>query len=344
MMFDTLQGLKIPEGVVTQIAKGGVILWAVQNDVPDIPNKPIILEVEKITSDTYAGETTYTGEEFVLLNISPKESNSVVNVTYEGLTKTLTFSGTNSQKVFFGTFNGVSDSEVTPSSGTLVIENARAVAIGTFAKSSKSPTNYCNCVTGFVDFGNIKSIYADAFRYCTKLSSVILPNGITSIGNSSFWGCTGISEFFIPQSVSSFGYGVFYDTNFENPVTVDANNSNFYIEGNCLMQIEGKILSEGFIDSTIPADTEKIRMYAFYGRAGLTSVTIPASVTNIEMQAFGRCTGLTSVSVLATTPPTAGMNIFGSLTMPIYVPKGCGDTYKTAEGWSTYADYITEAS
>lgn len=45
MMFDTLQGLTIPEGVVIQIAKDGVVLWQAQND------NPTVLEVEETTGD-----------------------------------------------------------------------------------------------------------------------------------------------------------------------------------------------------------------------------------------------------------------------------------------------------
>ena len=51
--FSTLQGLTIPEGVVTEIKDaGGRVIWAVSGG-------KVILQVKKITSDTYAGETTY---------------------------------------------------------------------------------------------------------------------------------------------------------------------------------------------------------------------------------------------------------------------------------------------
>ena len=117
--FSTLQGLTLPEGVVMQITdESGRVIWAVSGG-------KVILEVEKMTSDTYAGETTYTGEQFILLDIYPK-TGGTVNVTYGGLTKTITdTSGAaepNAQQVFFGTFNGVSDSVATPTSGELTIE------------------------------------------------------------------------------------------------------------------------------------------------------------------------------------------------------------------------------
>ena len=136
--FTTLQGLTIPEGVVTEITDAqGRVLWMLP-----VAGGPVILEVEKITSDTYAGSTTYTGESFVLLNIYPA-TNGTVNVTYGGLTKTITdtsgVASPNAQQVFFGTFNGVADSVETPASGTLTIEgDYRNVTVGTYESGSKA--------------------------------------------------------------------------------------------------------------------------------------------------------------------------------------------------------------
>ena len=111
------------EGVARKVTAGYIGVNGVARlfFAPD-NGEPIVLEVEKVTSDTYAGGTTYRGEKFILLDIYPKTSNSVVNVTYGGLTKTLTFIGTSASKVSFGTYGGVSDEVDTPDSGELVIE------------------------------------------------------------------------------------------------------------------------------------------------------------------------------------------------------------------------------
>jgi hypothetical protein len=203
MNFSTLQGLTIPEGVVTQIAKDGVVLWKLET------SKPIILEVEKITSDTYAGETAYTGEQFILLDIYPK-TNGTVNVTYGGLTKTITdTSGAtepNAQKVFFGTFNGVSDSVATPTSGTLTIEGD-CVAFGCsyYVKNNKAQGSYSACIVEIVDWGDVKKIANSAFRDCTKLALASLPSNITSIGDYAFYN-SGLHIVILPKLkvVSSF--------------------------------------------------------------------------------------------------------------------------------------------
>lgn len=178
--FSTLQSLSIPEGVVTQIAKDEVVLWAVQS------GSKIILEVEKITSDTYAGTTSYTSEEFILLDIYPK-TNGTVEVTYGGLTKTITdTSGAeepNAQQVFFGTFNGVSDSVETPASGTLTIEGDYcSVGIGTFASSSKVTSVACACVTQILSLGKITKIYPMAFvANGIENTELVIPSTVTII-------------------------------------------------------------------------------------------------------------------------------------------------------------------
>ena len=123
--FTTLQGLTIPEGVVTQITdESGRVIWAA-NIATDEP--PAIFEVAKQTTNSYSGETQYTDNEFILFDIYPKKGGTV-NVTYGGLTKTVKdTSGAeepNAIQVFFGRFNGVSDSVATPASGTLTIEGA----------------------------------------------------------------------------------------------------------------------------------------------------------------------------------------------------------------------------
>ena len=285
--FSTLQGLTIPEGEVVKIEDGlGNVLWELQS------NKPIILEVEKITSDTYAGETTYSNEEFILLDIYPK-TNGTVKVTYGGLTKTITdTSGAeepNAQQVYFGTFNGVSDEVETPASGQLTIKgDCRGFGCGYFkiSSSTKSSLGYSHSfVTDIESFGAVEFIPEYAF-------DSINGNKLT------------MANIEIPKTVTSIGKGSF------------ANSSM------------------------------------------LETLTIGEGVTYIGRAAFNNCPNLTIVKVLGTTPAAMEYDTsyqikggqFGVIgeddfvLEKIIVPKGCGDTYKTADVWSEYADYIVEAS
>jgi hypothetical protein len=282
--FATLQGLTIPEGVVTQIADAsGRVLWMLSGG-------KVILEVEKITSNTYAGETTYTGEQFILLDIYPK-TNGTVKITYGGLTKTITdTSGAaepNAQEVFFGTFNGVSDSVATPASGELtIVGDCYAFGVGVYAYSNK--LNYgCGCIREILDFGKVE----------------IIPDGA------------------------------------------------FYV----LLAVDGAITIGG--DIILPATVKRIDANAF-NLTNIDSVIIPSGIEVIGDLAFAECKLLTTVKMLGDIPPVLtpytskeGVTTYrnflhttDSTTFEIEVPKGCGDTYKTAEGWSTYADYIVEAS
>lgn len=324
MNFATLQGLTIPEGVVTQITDAsGRVLWALQDDVP------IVLEVAKITSDTYAGSTTYSGEQFVLLDIYPKTASSKVNVTYGGLTKTLAFSGTNAQQVYFGTFYGVADEVETPASGELIIAGGCvAFAIGVYNKpglsSGKSATAYCSCITDVQSWGGVTTIPQYAFYQCTALALTELPNGITSIGDYAFCECNGNRFTHWPSALKTIGERAF---------------QGYYFE---------------YLPREIPEGVVSIGAYAFYDPLGMTSssdaieMTLPSTLKTIGDYAFmtpyweDRACFLRTIKILATIPPSAGT--FGDITFmrEVIVPAGCGEAYKAA--WREFADVIVEAS
>ena len=291
--FSTLQGLTIPEGVVTQIADAaGNVIWSA------VTNKPVILEVKKITSDTYAAETTYTGEQFILLDIYPK-TNGTVNVTYGGLTKTITdTSGAaepNAQQVFFGTFNGVSDSVATPASGTLTIEgDYAAFACGGYQEDSKNLVPpYYDGITEISDMGIIQYIPDIAFSggglYECSMTSVNIPNSVDRIGKKAFYDCP-LVEVTISKNISYIGYLAF----------------------GCMNNITLKTVR-------ILADTPP--------EIG--------SETTSEGVFYQRC-------FAPVEPADDGTSYFS--IEKIIVPKGCGNVYKAAAGWSEYADYIVEAS
>ena len=81
---------------------------------------------------------------------------------------------------------------------------------------------------------------------------------------------------------------------------------------------------------------------AFEGCSGLTSITIPNSVTSIRKGAFKDCNKLKIIRISATNPPTLDTNLFNDATPieKIIVPKSAINSYKSAEGWSTYTDKI----
>lgn len=279
--FSTIKEFRVPEGVVTQIAdESGRVLWALSGG-------KIVLEVEKVTKTTKAGSTTYSSEQFIILDIYPK-TNGTVKVTYGGLTKTITdtsgVADPNAVQVYFGTLYGLADSVATPASGELTIEGD-CVAFGCSRfTNQKSNNELAGGITAVKDMGKVKYIPTDAFSACYKITSCEIPNTVTSIGNNAF----------------------------------------------CCDDITAGKYSQ------------------------LLHIVIPESVTSIGEYAFFVMDGSPNertVVMLSTTPPTLisegsiDQTAFSPLGKnKIIVPKGCGDIYKSAESWSYYADYITEAS
>ena len=336
--FSTLQGLTIPEGVVTQITDAsGRVLWAAAND------KPVILQVEKITSDTYAGETTYTGEQFILLDIYPKKSNSVVNVTYGGLTKTLTFSGTNAQTVFFGTFNGVADTTTTPASGALIIEGGcKGFAVGTYkqynSSTSKSTSKYCACVTTVTDWGSIEYLPSSAFYDCTSLALTSLPSGLTSIGSYAFYGCTSLALTSLPSGLTSIGSSAFYGctslalTSLPSGLTSIGSSAFYGCTSLALTSLPSGLTSIGssafegcksLALTSLPSGLTSIGSRVFYGCTSLALTSLPNGITSIEGSAFYNCISLALTSLPSGLTSIGSSAFYGCCKISIgEIPEG----------------------
>ena len=95
---------------------------------------------------------------------------------------------------------------------------------------------------------------------------------------------------------------------------------------------------------TLPSSLTTLGISAFTQCVGLTSITLPSTITTLNNSALQACYSLLEVHCQATTPPTLGNNVFLGLPSDwlCYVPVGTGDTYKAAEGWSSYSDHILE--
>ena len=95
----------------------------------------------------------------------------------------------------------------------------------------------------------------------------------------------------------------------------------------------------GLTSVTIGNNVTSIGNYAFSDCSGLTNVTIGNGVTTIGNRAFQNCSNLKTIEVLQKTSPALGSNAFTSVEK-IIVPKSSINAYKSAAGWSTYADKI----
>ena len=329
------------------------------------------------------------------MDIYPK-TGGTVNVTYGGLTKTITdTSGAeepNAQKVFFGTFNGVSDSVATPTSGTLKISGDYAgFGCGSYARDNSDKKDLtCCCITAVEDVGEVVNIPESAFlvkSYSSNggaLKKVILKEGVLTIGEKAFAQCTGLEQMTIPETVKSIPANTWSDLILPyigngNFLSIDEKNPYYSFVGSCLIEKSTNKLLFGFSDAVIPQGIKVIGEKAFYYNIAIkeTDIVIPDGVTTIYGEAFARSKGWTTITVpntvtqiypgaflstsvknstlkmLATTPPeivghsSSSKKIFyvgSSADNSIVVPKGCGATYKSTNGWKSFADYIVEAS
>jgi len=92
----------------------------------------------------------------------------------------------------------------------------------------------------------------------------------------------------------------------------------------------------------LPVTLTKISNHAFYGCSGLKKIEIPAAVKWIGEYAFNECT-FTSINIKATTPPTIQEYALREIRV-VYVPKGSGDYYKTAQYWNEKSIIESEGS
>ena len=144
-----------------------------------------------------------------------------------------------------------------------------------------------------------------------------IPNSVTTIEDYAFWGCETLTSITIPDSVTAIGESAFFDC-------------------------------DSLTSVNIPDSVTAIGESAFLGCNRLTSVTIGNNVTSIGEFAFDSCSRLTSVYCKAITPPALALNYYGDCEAfdnnasdrKIYVPMESVEAYKSASGWSDYADDI----
>ena len=194
----------------------------------------------------------------------------------------------------------------------------------------------CTSLTGVTIPDSVTSIGGAAFGYCTSFTSVTIPDSVTTIDGYAFNSCSGLRSATIGNGVTSIGDWTFYHCSSLTSVTL----------GNSVTSIGSRAFDSCSLTAvTIPNSVTTIGDTAFGACGSLTSVTIPDSVTSIGRIAFYGCSNLTSVTVNATTPPTLGDSVFSRTNeCPILVPSQSLDAYKSASGWSSYADRIQPIS
>ena len=171
---------------------------------------------------------------------------------------------------------------------------------------------------------------------------------VTSIGEKAFKGYDNImTSITFPRTLKNIDYDAFYECRLSAVyisdieawcnVKTDYYGSSPFEWGHPVIYLNG----EEVRDLVIPNTVTNIENYAFYGWTGITSVTIPNSVTNIGSGNFAGCPNLTRIEIRATTPPSLGNNTFvKKLDIPLYVPAGSVEAYKTTSPWSSFSNIL----
>ena len=201
--------------------------------------------------------------------------------------------------------------------------------------------SYSDTFTSITIPNTLRTIGASAFRN-TRLKSIVIPTGVTAINDSVFY--ESQIESISLGNITSIGNYSFF--NCENLTSITIPNTVISIGDNAFMSCSS------LTSITLGNSVETIGELSFYSCTALSSIIIPSSVTDFGSGAFYSCSALTTVVMLPTTPPKiqsigiSSYNIFDDCPnlATIYVPSGCVDIYKTASGWSDYADKIQEFS
>ena len=188
---------------------------------------------------------------------------------------------------------------------------------GAMMQSRSGGIDWESIARGMVDFTTefeiLQDIGVDAKPYAfrsRKITSIVISNQCTEIGTYCFSYCSLLASVTMPDSVKVI-------------------SSNAFL--NCVSLTE----------LTLGSGVESIQGYSF-ASSGITKLELPASLTSIAADGCRVGGSLTDVICHATTPPTAGTNIFAGDTnlTSIYVPDASVSAYQSATNWTTYASKI----
>ena len=223
----------------------------------------------------------------------------------------------------------------------------------------------------------IKEVRTWAFAKCSSLESIAFTEELTSLGEEVFYecsslkiidlsACTGLNITDKSREVNQnkvFG-GVPETTiillpNHSGGLIENEDVSYEFQEDNTVAVADG---SEAAGEYEIPEAIEHdgveypvaaIEAEAFKDNTNLTQVSIPGSIQSIGEEAFAGCINLSAIYAFATEPIPLGAGVTGTRAegssvfagvdlenCVLYVPKGCVEKYRSAEGWGEFAHIV----
>lgn len=170
-----------------------------------------------------------------------------------------------------------------------------------------------------------------------NVSALTINSGITVISAGTFSGCTKLVS---ATTIACCGVETIENSAFQNCTAMTDTNLTLAtktIRDNAFRGCSS--LKEILLPSVV-----RIGINAFNGCSSTSNwrLSLPSTLTSISFGAFMGCTNLKVVIIDATTPPFLGEFAFDDCSpeLKIYVPSASLEAYKTAQGWSGYADKI----
>lgn len=194
-------------------------------------------------------------------------------------------------------------------------------------------------------FSYTENVGNRAFYGCTSLTTISLSDGkfANTIGESAFEGCTSLTQIVVgAKNNAAMSVG---NNAFKGCIALESVNFN---DGGYKITIKDSAfegchkLSTLIIPSSISSGLY-INSRAFYGCVALADVDLGSYIKSVGENAFYRIAGALAITCGASTPPTGATQMFPisqTVDLTIKVPSSRVDTYKSAQYWSDYADYI----
>lgn len=190
----------------------------------------------------------------------------------------------------------------------------------------------CNKIGKVFCHDKIESIGLQAF-FESGLTEINIPEGVREIQVDAF-SRTKLTTITIPESCIKMGSGILAECDALTSVTV---------KSRCYIPHDFALYSFNLAECSFAEGIEVIGQNAF-GETSLKTITLPASLKKIESDAFYMNESLESIYSLATIPfPQGEVNAFVcDKSIPVYIPQGSLEAYKSATGWWSYFTNLIE--
>ena len=158
----------------------------------------------------------------------------------------------------------------------------------------------------------------------THLISANVGSGYKNLYNGVFQGCDELTAVTLPNTVTDLGPYTFEYSAIQRLTIPDS------VTGITVISPGTEIETEGLFNHC----------------EQLTGVTFGTGIRSIPRYTFRGCAALRNVEMRRATPPTISEHLFDDCPnlAHIYVPASAVNAYKTATGWSAYANKISASS